>query len=223
MTMKLFLGTLAKLLLGVLLVSVLIFLPAGTLSFWNGWLLLGILFVPMLVVGVVLMLRNPALLLERLNAKEKEKSQDLVVKLSGLMFIAGFVTAGLGYRLQWYTLPRWLSIGAAVLFLLAYGVYAEVLRENAYLSRTIKVQEGQKVVDTGLYGVVRHPMYSATLLLFLSMPLILGSPYAFAIFLLYPFIIAKRIKGEETLLEAELTGYREYKLRVKYRLIPFVW
>ena len=203
--------------------GLLVFLPAGTFSFFGGWLLMGILFIPMFIAGIVMMLRNPALLESRLDAKEKQKDQSLVVKLSGLMFLAGFIVAGLGVRFGWYILPRWATIAAAAVFLGAYGLYAEVLRENTYLSRTIGVQEGQTVVDTGLYGIVRHPMYAVTLLLFLSMPLVLGSVYAFVIFLVYPFIIAKRIKGEEELLEKELKGYREYKQKVKYRMIPFIW
>lgn len=223
MTTKLFIQAIAKLLLGVILVGVLIFLPAGTICFFYGWLLMGILFIPMITAGIVMMLKNPKLLEKRLDVKEKQKEQQLVVKLSGLMFIAGFVIAGLGYRFGWYTLPKGVSIGAAVLFIFSYVMYAEVLRENTYLSRTIGVQEGQKVVDTGLYGVVRHPMYSATLILFLSMPLILGSLYSFFVFLAYPVIIAKRIKNEEELLERELNGYSEYKQKVKYRLIPFIW
>lgn len=223
MTAKLFFGAIAKLLLGVALVGILIFLPAGTLAFFGGWLLMGILFVPMLCAGIVMMIKSPELLQRRLDAKEKQRDQDVVVKLSGLMFIVGFVIAGLGHRFGWYILPRGVSIGAAVAFLLSYVMYAEVMRENVYLSRTVKVEEGQRVVDTGLYGIVRHPMYSATLVLFLSMPLVLGSIYSFAVFLVYPFIIAKRIGGEERLLEAELEGYAEYKKKVKYRLIPFIW
>ena len=223
MTVKLFIQAILKFLLGVVLVGVLIFLPAGSLAYFNGWLLMGLLFVPMFFAGIVMMVKNPELLKSRLDAKEKEKDQDLVVKLSGLMFIGGFVVAGLGYRFGWYMLPVGVSIGAAAVFLIAYILYAEVLRENTYLSRTIKVAEGQTVVDTGLYGVVRHPMYSVTLLLFLAMPILLGSVYALAVFLAYPFIIAKRIKGEERLLEAELDGYVDYKKKVKYRLIPFIW
>ena len=223
MTLKLFLQAILKFTLGVLLVGVLIFLPAGTLKFFNGWLLMGILFVPMFIAGLVMMAKNPGLLASRLNAKEKQKEQDLVVKLSGLMFLCGFVLSGLGHRFGWYTLPRWAVVASASVFLVAYLLYAEVLRENMYLSRTIEVQEGQTVVDTGLYGIVRHPMYSVTLILFLSMPLVLGSVYAFAVFWVYPFIIAKRIRGEEAFLEEELKGYREYKQKVKYRLIPFVW
>ena len=223
MTIKLFIQAIAKFLLGVVLVGVLIFLPAGTLSYFNGWLFMGILFVPMFCAGVVMMIKNPQLLEKRLDAKEEQNDQSLVVKLSGLMFLIGFIAAGLGVRFSWYMLPKSVAIGFAVVFLLGYVVYAEVLRENTYLSRTIEVQENQKVIDTGLYGIVRHPMYSATLLLFLSMPLVLGSVYSFVIFLAYPLIIAKRIKGEEAFLEKELTGYCEYKEKVKYRMIPFVW
>ena len=223
MTKKLFYEAIIKFLLGVILVGLLIFFPAGTLSFYNGWLFIGILFVPMFLAGNVMMLKNPELLKKRLDAKEKESEQSLVVKLSGLMFLAGFIVASLGYRFDWYMLPKAISIGASVIFLLAYVLYAEVLRENTYLARTIKVEENQKVIDTGLYGIVRHPMYSVTLLLFLSIPLILGSLYSFIIFLAYPFIIAKRIKNEEQLLEKELNGYKEYKQKVKYRLIPFIW
>ena len=223
MTTKLFIQAITKFLLGVVLVGVLLFLPAGTLAFFNGWLFMSILFIPMFFVGIVMMFKNPSLLKSRLDAKEKQQEQSLVVKLSGLMFLVGFIVAGLGVRFNWYALPTPVVICATVLFLVAYILYAEVLRENTYLSRTIEVQENQKVIDTGLYGIVRHPMYSATLLLFLSMPLVLGSVYSFLIFLVYPFIIAKRIKGEEEFLEKELSGYREYKQKVKYRLIPFIW
>lgn len=223
MSVKLFFGAILKFLLGVILVGLLIFLPAGTFSFFGGWLLMGILFAPMFVAGIVMMIKNPDLLKSRLDAKEERKEQDTVVKLSGLMFVVGFVLAGLGLRFGWYTLPKTVTYIGAALFLVAYILYAEVLRENTYLSRTIKVQENQKVVDRGLYGIVRHPMYAATLLLFLSMPIVLGSVYSFAVFLLYPFIISKRIKDEEKLLEQELDGYKEYKQKVKYRLIPFVW
>ena len=223
MTLKLFISAITKFILGVALVGLLIFLPAGSLSFFNGWWLLGILFIPMFLAGIVMMLKNPDLLKSRLNAKEKRQEQSLVVKLSGLMFVAGFIVAGLNFRFNLYTLPKGVSIGAAVVFLVAYILYAEVLRENTYLSRTIEVQENQKVIDTGLYGIVRHPMYSVTLLLFLSMPLVLGSIYSFLIFLAYPFIIAKRIKDEEKFLEKELDGYFQYKQKVKYRLIPFIW
>ncbi len=223
MTVKLFFQAIIKFLLGVVLVGLLIFLPAGSFAYINGWILMGILFVPMFLAGIVMMFINPELLGKRLNAKEKQKEQGLVVKLSGLMFILGFVVAGLGYRFNWFKVPMGVSIGAAVVFIIAYVLYAEVLRENTYLSRTIEVQENQKVIDTGLYGIVRHPMYSVTLILFLSMPIVLGSVYSLAIFLAYPFIIAKRIKGEEDFLEKELNGYSEYKQKVKYRLIPFIW
>ena len=223
MTPKLFCEAMIKFLLGVLLVGVLIFLPAGTLAFVRGWILMGILFVPMFLAGIVMMIKSPGLLKSRLVAKEQAREQDLVVKLSGLMFVVGFVLSGLGHRFSWFTLPIGVSIGGAVLFLLSYVMYAFVLRENEYLSRTIKVEDGQRVVDTGLYGIVRHPMYSATLVLFISIPIVLGSLPALAVFLAYPFLIAKRIKHEEQLLEKELQGYSEYKEKVKYRLIPFVW
>jgi protein-S-isoprenylcysteine O-methyltransferase Ste14 len=223
MTIKLFFQAIAKFILGLVLVGVLIFLPAGTVSFFNGWLLMGVLFVPMLIAGIVMMLKNPNLLKSRLSAKENRKEQSTVIKLSGLMFLAGFIVAGLDFRFAWLTLPKGVAVAAAVAFFAAYVIYAEVLRENAYLSRTIEVQENQKVIDTGLYGIVRHPMYGATLLLFLSMPLVLGSLYSFLIFLFYPLIIAKRIKDEEAFLSEELMGYREYMGRVKYRLIPFIW
>ncbi len=220
---KLFFGAFIKFFLGVLLVGLLVFLPAGSISYTYGWLFMSVLFVPMFFAGIVMMLKNPELLKKRLNGKEKLKEQSLVVKLSGLMFISDFVVSGLGYRFSWYMLPKGVVFVATALFIVAYIIYAEVMRENTYLSRTIEVQENQKVIDTGLYSVVRHPMYSATLLLFLTIPLILGSVYAFLIFLFYPFIIAKRIKSEEEFLEKELSGYREYKKKVRYRLIPFVW
>ena len=223
MNQKLFLQAIIKFLFGVLLVGLLVFLPAGTLRYLQGWLFMGILFIPMLIAGLVMMVKNPKLLESRLNAKEKQSDQSLVVKLSGLMFLAGFIVAGLDFRFGWFPLPKGVSVGAAVVFLMAYVLYAEVLRENTYLSRTIEVQENQKVIDTGLYGVVRHPMYFATLLLFLAMPLVLGSLISFAVFLAYPFIIAKRIQGEEQFLEQELPGYKEYKEKVKYRLLPFIW
>lgn len=223
MTKKLFIQAIIKFIAGVILVGLLVFLPAGTVSFFNGWLFLGVLFIPMFIAGIVMMFKNPKLLESRLDAKEKEKEQSLVVKLSGLMFLAGFIVAGLDFRFGWLPLPKVVCIGAAVVFLFAYVLYAEVLRENTYLSRTIKVQENQKVIDTGLYGIVRHPMYAVTLLLFLSMPLVLGSLWSFLIFLAYPFIISKRIRNEEQLLEKELDGYIEYKKKVKYRLIPFIW
>ena len=223
MTIKLFFQAITKFILGAVLVGLLIFIPAGTISFSYGWLFMGILFVPMFFAGIVMMIKNPELLQKRLNAKEKQEEQSVVVKLSGLMFLCGFIVAGFGVRFNWYILPLKVVIIFVVLFLFAYILYAEELRENTYLSRTIEVQANQKVIDTGLYGIVRHPMYSATLLLFLSMPLVLGSVYSFLIFLAYPFIIAKRIKGEEEFLEKELAGYREYKQKVRYRLIPFIW
>ena len=223
MTIKLFVQAIIKFLFGAVLVGALIFSGAGTFSFFNGWLLMGSLFIPMFLAGFVMMFKDPQLLEKRLDAKEKIKEQDLVVKLSGLMFLAGFIVAGLDFRFGWYPLPRYAVIIATAVFLLSYILYAEVLRENTYLSRTICVQKEQKVIDTGLYGIVRHPMYSATLLLFLSMPIMLGSIFSFFIFLAYPFIIAKRIKNEEDFLEKELSGYTEYMSKVKYRLIPFVW
>ena len=220
---KLFIEAIIKFTAGLILVGLLVFLPAGTFGYWQGWLFMGILFVPMFIAGLVMLAKNPNLLRSRLDAKEEQKDQDLVVKLSGLMFLAGFIVAGLGIRFGWYILPKGVVIAAAAAFLFAYVLYAEVLCENTYLSRTIEVQEGQTVVDTGLYGIVRHPMYAVTLLLFLAMPLVLGSVYAFLVFLAYPFIIAKRIKGEEAFLEKELAGYKEYKEKVKYRMIPFIW
>lgn len=223
MTFKLFISAILKFLLGVLLVGALIFLPAGSLNYYYGWLLMGILFIPMFLAGIVMMVKNPSLLSSRLNAKEKLKEQSMVVKLSGLMFICGFVVAGLNFRFNWYILPLPIVILGCVLFLIAYILYAIVLKQNTYLSRTIKVVDNQKVIDTGLYGIVRHPMYSATLLLFLSMPLVLGSVFSLIIFLLYPFIIAFRIKSEERFLLKELNGYEEYTKKVKYRLIPFIW
>ncbi len=223
MTLKLFLQAVLKFIFGVILVGILVFLPAGTFDWFNGLLFLGILFAPMLIAGIVMMVKNPSLLKSRLDAKEKEKEQSLVVKLSGLMFLAGFIVAGLDFRFGWSNMPKTVSVASSVLFLAAYALYAEVLRENTYLSRTIEVQQGQRVIDTGLYGIVRHPMYSATLLLFLSMPLVLGSWYSFVIFLAYPFIISKRAKHEEEFLERELQGYKEYKSKVKYKLVPFVW
>lgn len=218
-----FFEAIMKFLLGVILVGILVFLPAGTINFLNGWLFMAVLFLPMFIAGVVMLIKNPILLKSRLKAKEKEKQQDIVIKLSGLMFVSGFIIAGLNYRFSWYRLPFFISIIAVILFIIAYILYAEVLRENTYLSRTIEVKENQKVVDSGLYGIVRHPMYSVTLLLFFMMPLILGSLYAFFVFLLYPFIIVKRIKNEEEVLERKLNGYKEYKNKVKYRLIPYVW
>ena len=223
MDLKLFTQAIFKFLGGLLIVGLLLFLPAGTFVWRQAWLLLGILFVPMFIAGLIMMKRAPDLLRKRLDAKEEEKEQKTVIVLSGLMFLAAFIVAGLNFRFRWIVLPVWVSWAAAVLFLLAYVLYAEVLRENVWLSRTIEVQENQKVVDTGLYGIVRHPMYMTTLLLFLSMPLVLGSVISFVIMLLYIPIIAKRIRNEEQVLEGGLEGYAEYKKRIRYKVIPFVW
>ena len=220
---NIFIQAIGKFLLGVIILGLLIFLPAGSLQYWQGWLLMGILFVPMFCAGLVMMAKNQELLRKRLNAKEEENEQKMVVKLSGLLFIAAFIVAGLNWRFSWYILPNWAVWISAVIFLACYLLYAEVLRENTYLSRTIEVQENQKVIDTGLYGIVRHPMYSATTLLFLAMPLVLASPISFAIMLLYIPLIVIRINNEEKVLEEGLMGYKEYKTRVKYRLIPFIW
>lgn len=221
--MKLLMEALVKFVCGLLLVGLLIFLPAGTLSYTCGWLLIGLLFGPMLIAGFVMLYKSPEFLKKRLDAKEKQGTQKGVVALSGLMFIAGFVVAGLDFRFSWSTVPTWVVIAASVLFLIAYALYAEVMRENAYLSRTIKVEEGQTVVDTGLYGVVRHPMYAVTILLFLMIPLVLGSWYALIAFVFYPVVIVVRLTDEEELLTRELPGYSEYKQKVKYRIIPFIW
>lgn len=223
MSIKLFIEAIIKFLIGVVLVGILIFLPAGTLAFAGGWLLMGILFIPMFLAGIVMMILNPSLLSSRLNVNETEKTQSLVVKLSGLMFILGFVLAGLDFRFGWIKLPFAINIVASVVFVIAYIIYAEVLRENTYLSRTIEVKEGQKVISSGLYGIVRHPMYFATILLFMAMPLVLGSVISFVVFLAYPFIIAARIKNEEEVLSRELDGYAEYKEKVKYKMLPFIW
>ena len=221
--MKLFINALAKFFCGFLLVGLLIFLPAGTLVFAKGWLFMGLLFGPMFIAGLVMLAKSPEFLAKRLDVKEKRSAQQGIVKLSGLMFIAGFVVAGLDFRFGWSVMPRAVTVVAAVLFLLAYLLYAEVMRENAYLSRTIKVEEGQTLVSTGLYGIVRHPMYMATLLLFMVMPLVLGSWYALIAFAFYPAIIISRLKDEEELLTRELAGYVAYKEKVKYRIIPFIW
>ena len=223
MDTKLFTQALTKFSLGVIIIGLLLFVPAGSLRYWQGWLLMGILFVPMFAAGFVLMAKNPELLRKRLNAKEEEKEQKTVVALSGVLFFAAFVVAGLNWRFQWCVLPEWAVWIAAALFLACYLLYAEVLRENTYLSRTIEVQENQKVIDTGLYGIVRHPMYMATTLLFLMIPLVLTSPLSFLILLLYLPLIAKRIRNEESVLEKGLEGYKDYKQRVKYRIIPFIW
>ena len=221
--MKLLTEALVKFTCGLLLVGLLIFLPAGTLRYPYGWLLIGLLFVPMLIAGFVMLAKSPEFLKKRLDAKEKQAAQKGVLAFSGLMFLAAFVVAGLDHRFGWSQMPTWVVILASVLFLVAYGLYAEVMRENAYLSRTIRVEEGQRVVSTGLYGIVRHPMYAVTLLLFLMMPLVLGSWYALIPMAFYPVIIAVRLLDEEKLLARELPGYAEYKQKVKYRIIPFVW
>lgn len=223
MSIKLFFEAIFKFLLGVLLVGLLIFIPAGTIKFLNGWLFMGLLFIPMFIAGIIMMVKSPNLLRSRLDAKEKESEQKMVVGLSGLMFLSGFILAGLNYRFNWLELSNIVVIISSIVFLLSYILYAEVLRENAFLSRTIKVEKKQKLIDTGLYGIVRHPMYLATIFLFLSMPLILGSLISFLVFLLYPFIIIKRLNNEEKVLEKDLKGYKEYKKKVKYKLIPFIW
>ena len=221
--MKLFFEAIFKFILGVLIVGILLFWPAGTFGFWNAWLLMGLLFIPMFIAGIILMIKNPDWLKKRLDAKEKEGEQKKVIGMSAIIFILGFVLAGLDFRNGWSNMPLWVVISASVIFIISYILYAEVLRENTYLSRTIEVQENQKVIDTGLYGIVRHPMYFATTLLFLSFPIILGAWISFAIFCFFPFLLVKRIKNEEEVLEKGLEGYKEYKQKVKYRMIPFVW
>lgn len=216
-------SALTKFFLGVVVLGLLIFLPAWSLRYWQGWLLMGLLFVPMFIAGLVMMAKNPDLLRKRLNAKEKEAEQKTVVALSGMLFVAAFILAGLNWRFGWWVLPDWVVWVAAGIFLLSYLMYAEVLRENTYLARTIEVQENQKVIDTGLYGVVRHPMYMATTILFLSMPLVLASPISFLIMLGYIPVIVMRIRNEEKVLEEGLEGYKEYEKRVKYRIIPYIW
>ena len=223
MTKKLFLEAIMKFLLGIVLVGLLVFLPAGTLHYFNGWLFMGVLFIPMFLAGIVMMIKNPKLLASRLDAKEKQKEQGILIKLSGLMFVAGFILAGLDFRFKWFVISPVVTYIAVAVFLLSYMMWAEVLRENTYLSRTIKVEEGQQVIDKGLYGIVRHPMYTATIFLFLAMPLVLGSLISFFVFLLYPILIVFRIIYEEKVLVIELNGYSEYKKKVKYRIIPFIW
>ena len=223
MNAKLFFQALIKFFSGLVIISALLFIPAWTLLYWQAWLLIAILFIPMFAAGIVMMIKNPSLLKKRLNAKEEQSEQKTVVALSGIMFLAAFVSAGLNFRFGWIVLPDNVTYISAVIFLIAYVLYAEVMRENEYLSRTIEVQENQKVIDTGMYGIVRHPMYFTTVLLFLSMPLVLGSVISFAVMLFYFPIIIKRILNEEEVLEKGLSGYREYKKKVKYRLIPFIW
>ena len=221
--MKLLINALTKFICGLILVGLLIFLPAGTIHYTEGWLLVGLLFIPMLIAGFVMLFKSPVFLEKRLDAKEKQATQKGVLAFSGLMFIGGFVVAGLDFRFGWSRMPSAVVIAASILFLFAYALYAEVMRENAYLSRTIKVEAGQTVVDTGLYGIVRHPMYMATVLLFLMIPMVLGSWYALIVFAFYPPIIIVRLKDEEALLTRELAGYAAYRKKVKYRLIPFIW
>ncbi len=223
MNAKLFFQAIVKFFSGLVIISALLFIPAWTLLYWQAWLLIAILFIPMFAAGIVMMIKNPSLLKKRLNAKEEQSEQKTVVALSGIMFLAAFVSAGLNFRFGWIVLPDNVTYISAVIFLIAYVLYAEVMRENEYLSRTIEVQENQKVIDTGMYGIVRHPMYFTTVLLFLSMPLVLGSVISFAVMLFYFPIIIKRILNEEEVLEKGLSGYREYKKKVKYRLIPFIW
>ena len=223
MDRKLFFQAITKFISGLFLMGILLFVPAGTFAYPQAWLLIIILFVPMFIAGLIMMKRNPDLLRKRLNAKETQAEQKSVIAFSGLMFLAAFIIAGLNFRYKWILLPDWISYAAAGVFLFGYALYGEVLRENAYLSRTIEVQQNQKVVDTGLYGIVRHPMYMSTLVLFLSMPLVLGSLISFGIMLFYIPIIAKRIRNEETVLENGLDGYKDYKKRVRYKVIPFIW
>lgn len=223
MNKSLLIQALTKFLAGIVLVALLLFLPAASFDYWQAWLLMGILFVPMFFVGIILLLKSPDLLRKRLNAKEKDSEQKSVVAISGCLFIIAFIVAGLNWRFQWLLLPDWVVYAASALFVASYFLYAEVLRENAYLSRTIEVQENQKVIDTGLYGIVRHPMYAATAILFLAMPLVLGSLPSFVIMLGYIPVIVKRIRGEESVLEEGLAGYKAYKKKVKYRLFPFIW
>ncbi len=223
MDAKLFGQALIKFISGLILTGALIFLPAGSFEYWQGWLLMGILFIPMFIAGLVMMKKSPELLRKRLSAREEEAEQKMVIVLSGIMFLAAFIAAGLNFRFKWIVLPAWVSYASAVVFLLAYGLYAEVLRENVYLSRTVEVQQDQKVIDTGLYGLVRHPMYMSTLVLFLAMPMVLGSVISFVIMLAYIPIIGKRIRNEEKVLEEGLPGYVEYKKKVTKKVIPFIW
>ena len=223
MDKKLFIQAITKFIVGFIIIALLLFIPAGTLNYWNAWIFICILFVPMFIVGIILMIKTPDLLRKRLNSKEKESEQGILLMVCGVMFICGFVVSGLNYRFEWIILPEMIVFIATSIFLFGYVLYAEVLRENMYLSRIIEIQENQKVIDTGLYSVIRHPMYLSTILLFLSIPLVLGSLFSFLIFLIYPVIIARRIRNEEQVLEEGLKGYSEYKKKVKYRVIPFIW
>ena len=223
MNKKLFFQALSKFLIGLIIICILLFIPAGTINYPNGWLFIALLFIPMFFAGIIMLFKSPDLLRRRLNAKEEEDEQKTVILLSGIIFLLAFILAGLNFRFGWFKLPTIIIIIASVIFLLAYIMYAEVLRENEYLSRTVEVSENQKVVDSGLYGIVRHPMYTSTIFLFLSMPLVLDSIFSFIVMLVYPIIIIFRIRNEEKVLENELIGYKEYKEKVKYKLIPYLW
>ena len=223
MDAKLFSQALIKFLFGLVIVSLLLFIPAGSINYYNGWLFIALLFIPMIIAGIIMFLKSPELLKRRLNAKEEEKEQKIVILISGIMFLLAFILAGLNFRFGWFQLPQTVIIIASIIFILSYIMYAEVLRENMYLSRTVEVSENQKVIDTGLYGIVRHPMYTSTIFLFLSMPLVLDSLFSFMVMFIYPIVIISRIKNEEKVLERELEGYKEYKEKVKYRIVPFIW
>lgn len=223
MDIKLLLQALIKYIAGIVMVGTLLFLPAGTFNFWNAWLLMGLLFIPIFIVMICLWVKSPELLKKRLNTKEKEKEQKYVILISILLFFSAFIIAGLDFKFGWSQMPQWIIKVSSIILLISYALYIEVMRENAYLSRSVEIQENQKVIDTGLYGIIRHPMYFATILLYLAFPLVLGSWIAFAIFLIFPFVLAKRIKNEEKILEEGLEGYKEYKQKVKYKMIPFVW
>ena len=223
MDVKLFSQALSKFLFGLIIISLLLFIPAGTLNYPNAWLFLALLFIPMFIAGIIMLIKSPELLKKRLNAKEEENEQKIVILISGAIFLLAFIIAGLNFRFGWSKLPQIVVVVASIIFLLSYIMYAEVLRENMYLSRTVEVSENQKVVDSGLYGLVRHPMYTSTIFLFLSMPLILGSLFSFGIMLIYPIIIIFRIKNEEKFLESKLDGYKDYKDKVNYKIIPFIW
>lgn len=223
MKLKLLMQTIFKFVFGIVFFGALLFWPAGTLNFYNAWLFMGLLFIPMFILGIVLFVKNPELLEKRIKGKEKENTQKIVVLLTLVMFIAGFVVAGFDFKYGWTTLPNWAVIIGSIILVVSYAVYAEVMRENTYLSRNVEVQENQKVIDTGLYGIVRHPMYMATTFLFMSFPIVLGSLISFIIFLPLPILLAKRIKNEEEVLEKGLEGYKEYKQKVKYKMIPFIW
>ena len=223
MDAKLFSQALMKFLFGLVIVFLLLFIPAGSVDYFNGWLFIALLFIPMFIAGIIMFLKSPELLKKRLNAKEEEREQKIVILISGIMFLLAFILAGLNFRFGWFQLPQTVIIIASIIFILSYIMYAEVLRENMYLSRTVEVSENQKVIDTGLYGIVRHPMYTSTIFLFLSMPLVLDSLFSFMVMFIYPIVIISRIKNEEKVLERELEGYKEYKEKVKYRIVPFIW